>query len=400
MKFRYPKVEEKNDIENLWAYCFETKDDPFFKFYFKECYDQNSTLVGTEIIDDEEDILAMVHLRPYNISLRNKAMEMAYIVGVATNPTVRRSGVGREILVASLEELRKKGHALSILMPSMAGFYQPYGWELYCHQWLRRVPLEKLRKIADRSLSFKIVDINNKNNFTKAIVDMSLIYNSYTENLTGYAIRDNNHWQRLITSVSLEGLNIVIAYEDNNPVGYMFYKLGEPEIIVPEMIYSTRKGQKALLGYIYNHRSQGISIRWNEGFSDNGYIFYPNGQEGNEVLPFMMSRVVDVEKALVEIPLAETEDFNLTISVIDPLVEWNTGIFTLSYRNGKKEISKVEYSEKIDIKIEVGALGLILFGKLTASELAFEGKILGDKEAIKLLDKLYPKELTFINEWY
>ena len=50
--------------------------------------------------------------------------------------------------------------------------------------------------------------------------------------------------------------------------------------------------------------------------------------------------------------------------------------------------------------MEVGALSLLLMGRLSASELAFEGKLRGSEEMIALLDRAYPKEHTFINEWY
>lgn len=400
MEFRHPKIEEKNDIENLWSYCFEPKGDPFFEFYFEDCYDPKTTLIGKEVVDGEEETLAMVHLRPYDISVRNKTMEMAYIVGVATDPIARRSGVGRELLIASLEELRKKGHCLNILMPSMAGFYQPYGWDMYCHQWLRKLPLEELRKLSDRSLNFRLVDVSNKEKLEKAIKDLKTIYTTYTKKLTGYAVRADKNWRTLIKSMTLEGLKIVITYDDKKPVGYMFYKLGEEEIMVPEIVYTTRKGQRSLLGYLYNHRSQGSSIRWNEGLQDKGYTFYPNGQEGNEVMPFMMSRVVDVKLAFEEVPQAIDLDYSFNIKVVDPLASWNNGVFSIVNKDKKLKVEALDDNAAIDLKIEVGALGLMFFGKLTASELAFEGKLVGQEKFINLLDKIYPKQDTYINEWY
>lgn len=400
MEFRHPSIAEKQDIEKLWSYCFEPKGDPFFEFYFAECYERENTLIGKEIVDGKEETLAMVHLRPYDISVRGKTMEMAYIVGVATDPTARRSGVGREILIASLEELRRKGHSLNILMPSLAGFYQPYGWDLYCHQWLRRLPLEELRKLADRTLDYRLVDMDNEEKLAKSLIDLAKIYESYTKNTSGYAVRDEKHWRRLLKSISLEGLNIVIAYAENKPVGYMFYKLGEEEIMVPEIAYATRQGQKAMLGYLYNHRSQGSSIRWNEGLQDTSYVFYPNGKEGNEVFPFMMSRVVDVKKALEEVPKVLNKDFSIKIKIEDSLADWNNGVFAISNKNNIFEVIKDEDENNADINMSVGALGLMLFGKLNASELAFENRLNGAEKAIEILTKVYPKQATYINEWY
>ena len=86
--------------------------------------------------------------------------------------------------------------------------------------------------------------------------------------------------------------------DDHVIEGYAVYRLGQPEIPVTELVYTTRRAQRALLNYFYNHRSQGTSIRWNEGLHDTYYRFYPDGRIGHATMPYMMSRIVDVKAAL------------------------------------------------------------------------------------------------------
>lgn len=404
MEFRMATEEDREQIEWLWSYCFEPKGDPFFEYYFSSVYREEDTLVGFE----GGQMQAVVHLRPYTLSVRNQAIPVAYIVGVATHPAARRGGVGRDLLASALHVLREKGHGINILMPSKAGFYQPYGWDLYCHQQLHRIPLEELRKITSRNLSYEFVDSADR---WEALDE---VYRKYTKHLSGYALRSEVDWRRLMGSVLAEGAYIVLATDGDGPVGYAFYRLGAPEIMVSEFIYSTREAQKALLGYMYNHRSQGESIRWNEGLHNNGYAFYSNGKVGNEVLPFMMSRIVDVKQAVESIPVVPTAFGNLRVAVQDPLVEWNHSIFFWHFENGTAKVEDIgEYSptvpsmlndqlvlRKADVTVEVGALSLLLMGRFTASELAFEGKLSGSEEMISLLDQVYPKVPTYINEWY
>lgn len=403
MEFRYATKEDREVVENLWAYCFEPKGDPFFTYYFNEVYKPEETLVGYEKGGHgKEQVLADVHLRPYRLSVRQKAMDVAYIVGVATHPAARRSGIGGQLLKASLQALREKGHSLNILMPSMAVFYHHYGWDMYCHQWIRRMKLEDLRPLADRSLDFCMIDSPDEWFF------LASIYEAYTANLTGYAIRSEGDWRRLLGSIFAEGAHVVVVYEDNAPAGYMFYKLGAPEIFVSEFVYASRKAQRALLGFLYNHRSQGESLRWNEGLHDKSYIFYPNGQSGNEVLPFMMSRIVDTKKALEEVPyersyLAEKESVEIHFLVEDPLADWNAGHFVATYtaKGATVKVVKTAPSKAaLTAHVGVGALSLLLMGRLTASELAYEGKMTGSVDALDELDALYPKMDTYVNEWY
>lgn len=393
MNFRYPKEEDRSMVEDIWSYCFEPKGSPFFDYYFSHCYSPEHTLVG---LDEEEKIVATVHLRPYRVDVRKKPMDMAYIVGVATHPVARRGGVGQKILIASLEELKRKGEALTILMPSKAGFYQPYGWELYCHQWVRQMLLEDLRSVSCRDLRYTKVE---------SVEDWPIlqrVYEVYTKDVTGYALRDEAHWVRLLESLFAEGMHIAIAWEEDTPVGYMYYKLGESEIFVSEMVYATRKGQKALFGFLYNHRSQGSSVRWNEGLKDTGYVMYPDGKEGNGVFPFMMVRVVDAIQAFQTVPVASSvaEGTELCVHIQDPLVPWNEGLFSLIFSEGRWVVERQEKKEVPSVSMTVGALGLLFMGRMTAQQLAYEGMLSGDEEAVQILENAYPRQETFINEWY
>ena len=72
----------------------------------------------------------------------------------------------------------------------------------------------------------------------------------------------------MLGSFFAEGVNIAVVRNDESIIeGYAVYRLGQPEIPVSELVYTTRRAQRALLNYFYNHRSQGTSIRWNEVFT-------------------------------------------------------------------------------------------------------------------------------------
>ena len=172
MEYRIATAQDTPHVENLWAYCFEPKEDPFFQYYFTNCYEPENTMVGLE----QDQLLSTVHLRQYNINVRGVVLPTSYMVGVATHPAARRGGVGGALLKASLEELRNRGQALTILMPSKAAFYQQYGWELYAHQWVNTMSLEDLRPMTDKSLSFGL--LNSVDQWTLLDPVYKSIYNS------------------------------------------------------------------------------------------------------------------------------------------------------------------------------------------------------------------------------
>ncbi len=388
MEFRLPLEEEREQIESLWAYCFEPKGHPFFTWYFSACYEPKDILVGVE----KGQVLADVHLRPYTLHVRGKNLATSYIVGLATHPAARRGGVGRALLLASLEEMRRRGHWVNILMPSKAGFYQPHGWDLYCHQWKRTLSMDALRPLTGGNYKFGLITSPDQWEL------LAKPYEQYTIGLCGYTVRNERSWRRLIEGQLVEWHIAVVLSEEGEAKGYVFYQLGNPTITASEFIYVDPVAQKSLLNYLYNHRSQGEQVTWYEGLSDTSYIFYPDGKQGNEVVPYMTIRLVDVEKALSEVPVSVGQGA-VEIAVTDPLATWNKGVYTLCRKGESWSVRKTEKGES-QVQTDVGALGLLLMGRLSASELEYQGRLTGAKEAIHLLDTFYPKQKTFINEWY
>lgn len=396
MEYRNPLPQERVQVENLWAYCFEPKGHPFFEWYFKHCYEPENILVGVQ----DGQVVSDIHLRQYTLNVRGKALPTTYIVGVATHPAARRGGIGGELLRASLAELKRRGQGISILMPSKAAFYQQYGWELYAHQWVTTMPLEELRPLTERSLHFGL--LNDVSQWTW----LAPVYEAYTKSLSGYAMRGEKEWTRLLESLFNEGAQVaVVRTEEGRIEGYLVYTLGAPEIMVSEFVYTTRRAQKALLNYLYNHRSQGETVRWNEGGHDEGYAFWPNGKSGHSTMPFMMSRVVDVPTAVEAVPFVADKGESLawTLAITDPLVPWNEGVYRITKAAGEVKWHVTKEKESVgvaDVTMTVGALGLLLMGRFTATELAFEAKLDADEVYLRYLDNWYPKMKTYINEWW
>ena len=88
MDFRIINDETLPKIMELWDYCFEKNDTPFFKWYFNEyCLKENMVLGGFD--EKSGNLMNMLHLNPYTINLRGRDLKLPYIVGVATAPEYR-----------------------------------------------------------------------------------------------------------------------------------------------------------------------------------------------------------------------------------------------------------------------------------------------------------------------
>lgn len=389
MEFRLATEKDRNLVESLWDYCFEKREDPFFQWYFTNFYKPENVLMG---FDDKGNMECLTHLNPYTLNIRGKLIPTSYIVGLATHPAARRGGVGGKLLLASLQEMKRRGHYTHILMPSKAGFYQPYGYELYCHQWKETMPLEALRPLTDRTVRYGFVNSSDQWQY------LAQVYDAYTKNLSGYAVRDEASWRSHIEAQLAEG-NIAVVFHDDTPIGYLFYKLGEPTIYSGEFVYSTLQGKRGLLNYIYNHRSQGDTFQWNEGIHDQGYRFYPDGKQGHETIPFMTGRIVDVKGALEQLPYPAGVEGNVVFETKDLLADWNTGIFTLTVKDGQAHVDATPQAQP-QVTMPIGTLALLAFGAFDVNDLVFNEKLAGEDAALDTLQHLFPMTKCYINEWY
>ena len=286
--------------------------------------------------------------------------------------------------------MKRRGHYVNILMPSKAGFYQPYGYELYCHQWKETLPLEALRPLTDRTVRYAFVNSSDQWPYLAAI------YEGYTKGLSGYALRDEKSWRSHIDAQLGEG-NIAVCFDGDRPIGYAFYQLGQRPSSAVNSSIPAAKAKAGLLGYMYNHRSQGEAFQWNEGIHDQSYRFYPDGKSGHETMPFMTGRIVDVKGALEQQPYRA--DGTITFHTEDPLADWNCGTFTLTVTNGRGIVTR-EMSKTADVTMPIGTLALLVFGAMDVNDLVFNEKLQGSDQGFDVLQKLFPTEKNWINEWY
>ena len=388
MEFRLAGKEDEEAVKSLWAYCFEPREHPFFQWYFSDFYCPENVLMGFK----NGEMACLTHLNPYTLRLRGKDIRTSYIVGLATHPAARRGGVGKLLLAAALKEMKRRGHYVNILMPSKAGFYQPYGYELYCHQWKETMPLEDLRPLTDRTVRFAFVNSADQWPYLAAV------YDAYTKPLSGYAVRDEASWRSHIRAQLAEGY-IAVAFREDTPIAYMFYQIGDGTITSGEFVYATIQGKRGLLEYVYNHRSQGKDFQWNEGIHDQSYRFYPDGKQGHETMPFMTGRVVDVKGALEELPYPERAEESVVFRTEDPLAAWNTGAFRLTVAGGVGRVEKAE-QEQPEAVMPIGTLALLIFGAMDINDLVFNEKLMGNDKALQKLQEFFPTEKCYINEWY
>jgi predicted acetyltransferase len=96
-------------------------------------------------------------------------------------------------------------------------------------------------------------------------------------------------------------------------------------------------------------------------------------------------RVTDAGEALRRRPYGD--DGALAVRVVDPLCDWNAGVFGIETAGGATEVSQA--GGEGDITVPVAALAVLLAGHRSATQLARAGQVAGDDKALRVADALF-----------
>lgn len=115
-------AEEQERTKPLYREVFPEDTRAFVDFYYRE---RPKRILAME---EDGEIIAMLHLNPFLISFFGKEIKASYIYAVATKKEKRRQGIMGELLRYSFTLLKEEGEAFCFLIPVAESIYSPYGF--------------------------------------------------------------------------------------------------------------------------------------------------------------------------------------------------------------------------------------------------------------------------------
>lgn len=147
-ELRYLCQEEKEKSRALYEEMFPEDEEAFVDAYYRIKAAANRILV----LEEQKEMLSMLHLNPYRFWLRGSLVDSSYIVAVATRPQYRHKGCMRRLLTKALKDLYQEKQPFAFLMPAKEAIYTPFGFrrmENRDDEALGRIPLEELKRDYD-----------------------------------------------------------------------------------------------------------------------------------------------------------------------------------------------------------------------------------------------------------
>ena len=114
--------EEQERTKALYREIFPEDTEAFLDFYYKE------RLKRILAMEEDGQIIAMLHLNPFLLSFFGKEITASYIYAVATKKEKRRQGIMGELLRYAFQLLKEEGEVFCILIPVAESIYSPYGF--------------------------------------------------------------------------------------------------------------------------------------------------------------------------------------------------------------------------------------------------------------------------------
>ena len=384
MNIRFAKESDKNNIIDIWNYCFD--DGPkFTDYYFNDKYKHENTIV----VEDDEEIVSSLQLNQYNLKLNDKIYDTSYVVGVSTFPQARGKGYMKHIMDFTLNELYRKNQLVSILMPIDYRLYRKYGYE-HCYDQIEyEIDIEDLSGFKSKGF-LKKAKLDNIN-------DLINIENNFLKDLNGTIIRDKNYYENLFKEVESEDGHIYI-HEDELKDGYIIYFINNENIFVRELYYNNLNALKGILRFLYNHNTQCKKVTISSPIDDKIRFILSNPKTANiKLKPFMMGRVINLKKYLESLNIKSNENLSINISVKDDFIKENNKIFKIHLNNNKLNVESGDYIS--DVEFNINTITQLAFSYINGKEAYLLNDLKENKKVIEFLDLIFVKKENYINEY-
>ena len=322
MKLNQDK-ETLDQIAPLVEYAFlknnDIREDPNFLSRY------NHSMSFGEYKDDH--LASYIMVNKFKSRIFAKKVKMGGVGYVASYPENRGQGDINRLMKEIILELHDQNYAISNLAPFSEIFYRRYGYENAIYEKMYQIQPDYLRFFKPVQEGKVVRGRWSDSSLKNAVIELyQAKLNQDDQRNT--VVRAEWWWDRLDTYYP--GRSICVYFDKNQqPQGYMFYRIVERNFRVEEMYYQTPQAAKALLSIIASHSSS--DLKYYVKMPEESLLgeFFPE-QEGItvKILPYMMTRIINVKQVLEALPLVNNK--KLTIEVTnDDIIAENNGVWLI-----------------------------------------------------------------------
>ncbi|MDA7025303.1 GNAT family N-acetyltransferase [Bacillus sp. CLL-7-23] len=327
-------------------------------------------------IKQGENLISKLNIIPFEVQIEQQDMKMGGIGGVATWPEERRKGTVRQLLIKSLEIMRENHQTISFLHPFNISFYRKFGWELVFYEKVFTIKCEHLTPFEQSDGYVRRLDK------LEGLSEVGKLYEQYRKRYNGLLKRDEDDW---MTNILSDPFMLAVYYSnDGLALGYLLYKLENQKLIVEEWVDLHHESRCGLWNFLCQHDSMIEQLEITVHPDDGLDFFLHEPKIKQEIHPYMMARITDIQSFLQHYPLRNLIEEPFVFQITDEVAEWNNQ--TLQVDRHDVEAVNAETAKNL-ITIDIQSFTAFLLGARTALFFYQAGKLVGNSEEVMRLDE-------------
>ena len=201
------KLEKQEHIKTrkLWEEIFKEDTKEFLDYYYSVKATENEIYV----IEEDDKIVSMLHLNPYQMRIGNEIFKTHYIVAVATDENYRKRGYMAKLLNHTMQIMQERGEPFTFLMPAAEAIYKPFGFE-FVYEQKRGTIIGKA--YGKSEVTFIMAE-------EKDCQDIADFANECLKDYDVVTWRDASYYKTLLAEQASENGGILLAREGEKIVG-------------------------------------------------------------------------------------------------------------------------------------------------------------------------------------
>lgn len=353
------KAVENQRARKLYEEIFDEDSPAFVDYYFRVKAAENEIFV---VENEKQEILATLHLNPYEMMFCGERVKTNYIVAVATRADCRHQGMMRSLLQASLQEMYRREETFTWLMPAAEAIYRPFGFRFIYEKNKMTVTADVLQRAetdenwqihSDQEVSGDIFCEEAKK---EDLAELACFAEKQLSKLAEvYTVHDIAYFEQRMQEVECEGGSLILIRKEKEICGY-FLALKKDreawEIVVEDAVQ--KKAFPAVLHWF--------------GASEEKCTFtaFPQIWEQyaqSENVPAIMGRIVHLERFVCCLKIKKEQEWKIRLT--DSLIPENNGYFIIKTGIEGGSLIRVENlsekEKKMFCSMDIGQLTEELF---------------------------------------